>query len=198
LHYSAIIDNTSLVYLTHLHGRRSFFENLRNLFHALYVPMEVKNEYAKGVAKEPAREWLLDRLKPEQGFFRLCTAYDSVTMLFATGFKGMDKGEAEGYAQFKKINAQIIISDDKGFVNALKILDPGIRVFSTLHLICWLDISMLIPDWNEIVKKIHQVRPFNSTELHIAYNDVLKKFGLNKTKKEISKKCSLKGILGTS
>jgi len=196
--YSAIIDNTALVYLTHLHGKRSFFEYLRSLFETLYIPTEVKNEYAKGASLEPNRNWLLNRLKPEQGFFRLCTAYDSFAMITVTGFKGMDKGEAESYAQFKKINAQFLISDDKGFVNALQQLDPTIKVFSTLHLLCWLDIQSLISDWNDIINRIHHIRPFSSGDLHIAYNDVLKKFGIDKNKKEISKKCSLKGILSAN
>jgi hypothetical protein len=118
-------------------------------------------------------------------------------MIAVTGFKGMDKGEAESYAQLKKINAEIIISDDKGFTTALGILDPYIKVYNTLHLICWLDKQSLVPNWNALIKQIHLVRPFKSTELHTAYHDILKRFGINESKRSISKKCSLKNILST-
>lgn len=193
--YSAIIDNTALVYLTHLPDGTSFLQNLRNIFHTLYIPMEVKNEYARGVESEPARNWLLERINPEQGFFRLCASYDSFTMIAVYNYKGMNKGEAESYAQYKKIQAQVIISDDKDFASALNTLDKYIKVYNTLHLICWLDIYTQNLDWGDIIKKIHHIRPFKSNELRTAYIDILEKFGINKTKKEISKKCSLKGIL---
>ncbi len=194
---SAIIDNTALVYLTHLHDKRSFL-NLRSLFDTVYVSVEVKNEYAKGAALDINRNWLLKRLHLEQGFFRLCTVYDSFAMVAVTGFKGMDRAEAESYAQLKKINAEIIISDDEGFTTALGILDPYIKVYNTLHLICWLDKQSLVPEWNELIKQIHSIRPFKSAELHKAYHDILKRFGISESKKSISKKCSLKSILGTS
>jgi hypothetical protein len=66
---SAIIDNTALVYLTRLHDKRSFFENLRSLFDTVYVSVEVKNEYEKGAALDLDRNWLLKRLHLEEGFF---------------------------------------------------------------------------------------------------------------------------------
>jgi hypothetical protein len=144
--FSAVIDNTALVYVTQLHGKRPFFEQFKNIFHTLYVPLSVKNEYEKGLTLEPNRSWLLDRLNPEQGFFRLCTSYDSFTLLLVDGYKGMDKGESESYAQFKKISAQVIISDDKAFTKAIAELDRGIKVYSTLHLICWLEV--LLPGAN--------------------------------------------------
>lgn len=193
--FSAIIDNTALVYLTSLHhGKTSFLDNLRNLFSAIYIPMEVKNEYARGAITQPDRNWLLDRLKPHGGFFRLCTAYDSFAMVLVDGFKGMDRGEAESYAQLKRISANIIVSDDKRFVKALETLDPTIRVYSTLHIICWLDLLSLGIKWAEIIPKIHDVRKFESADLRKAYNDMLKILGLNLSKKEISKKCSLKKL----
>lgn len=194
--YSAIIDNTALVYVTQLHDKRSFFDQFKNIFHTLYIPMSVKTEYEKGLLLEPNRLWLLDRLKPEQGFFRLCTSYDSFTLLLVKDFEGMDQGESESYAQFKKIGAQLIISDDKAFIKALGKLDPGIKVYTTLHLICWLDVLNYLPaNWNSIVTTIHAIRPFQSRDLRLAYKDILLKLGIEMPKKVLSKKCSLKTIL---
>jgi predicted nucleic acid-binding protein len=194
--FSAVIDNTALVYVTQLHDKRSFFDQFKNIFHTLYIPMSVKNEYEKGLSLEPNRSWLLDRLKPDQGFFRLCTSYDSFTLLLVDRFKGMDKGESESYAQFKKISAQLIISDDKAFAKALGKLDPGIKVYTTLHLICWLDIlNYLLVEWNSIIKAIHPIRPFRSAELRSAYEDILRKLGIKLSKNTLDEKCSLKAIL---
>jgi len=161
--------------------------------------MSVKNEYEKGLPLEPNRSWLLERLKPDQGFFRLCTSYDSFTLILVDGFKGMDKGESESYAQFKKISAQLIISDDKAFTKALGALDPGIKVYTTLHLICWLDmLNYLLIEWNSIIKAIHTIRPFKSNDLRSAYEDISRKLGIELSKKVLSEKCSLKAILSQS
>ena len=195
MYQSAVIDNASLIYLSHLHKRKSFFHYLNNLFHTIYFPSEVVKEYARGSAKEPHREWILQRLNPEQGFYRLCNTYDSFVMITVENYKGIDKGEAETYAQLKKVNAHLIISDDKPYINALKQLDSSIKVYSTLHLICWLEVSGLIPNWLELIREIHKIRPFQSKELREAYLEVAQKLGLSILKKEISKKCSLSKIL---
>jgi predicted nucleic acid-binding protein len=194
---SAIIDTTTLVYLTRLHETHSFLDKLKSLLETLYIPLEVKNEYAKGVGKEPNRNWLLKRLDAQQGFFRLCTSYDSVTMNIVTGYKGIDKGEAESYAQQKEINARIIITDDKDFTSAVKSLDPAVTLYTTLHVICSLDIQGYLADWKTTIEKIHAIRPFSSSDLRCAYDFVLRELGLFKTKKEISNKCSLKRLIGT-
>src|SRR6266446_4114894 len=119
LNYSAVIDSATLINLTHLHHDKVFFHYLRNIFHTVYIPGEVKNEYAAGLEKEPQRDWILQRLQLDQGFYRLCTSYDSFVLSEINGFKGIDKGEAETYAQYRKIGAQFLISDDKKFINAL-------------------------------------------------------------------------------
>ena len=110
------------------------------MIHTLYIPMDVKNEYARGLGKEPARSWLLDRVNIEQGFYRLCTSYDTFVNMEVQRVIGIDKGEAECYSQFKKISAQILISDDNAFARAVDKLDKGIKIYNSLHLICWLDI----------------------------------------------------------
>ena len=195
MYQTAVIDNASLVYMSHLHKNRPFFHYLSSLFHTIYFPSEVVREYAIGSAKEPHREWILQRLKPEQGFYRLCTSYDSFVMITVENYKGIDKGEAETYAQLKKVNAQMIISDDKPFIAALKQLDSGIKVYTTLHLICWLEHTKLIPNWNELIKEVYRLRPFKSKELREAYLQVAMQLGIFSDKKMISLKCSLSKII---
>lgn len=192
---TAVIDNASLIYLSHLHKKKAFFHYLCNIFSTIYFPSAVVNEYARGTAKEPHREWIIQRLKPEQGFYRLCTTYDSFVMITVENYKGIDKGEAEAYAQLKKVNAHLIISDDKAFIDALKQLDSGIRVYTTLHLVCWLEHARLLPDWKEIINDLYQLRPFKSGELRQAYEQLAEKLGLNISKKQVSEKCSLSKII---
>lgn len=57
--------------------------------------MAVKNEYARGLGKEPARSWLLDRINTEHGFYRLCTSYDTFVNILVESLKGIDQGESE-------------------------------------------------------------------------------------------------------
>jgi predicted nucleic acid-binding protein len=192
---SVVIDNTSLIYISHLHKSKAFFHYLRNLFHTIYFPTAVVSEYAVGLKKEPHREWILQRLNPEQGFYRLCTSYDSVAKIFVENHRGIDKGEAEAYAQFKQVNAQFILSDDKKFIAAVRQLDASVRVYTTLHLICWLEHAGLIPDWYALVKEVHKVRPFKSQELRVAYLQVAERLGINTEKRKVSLKCSLSKIL---
>jgi predicted nucleic acid-binding protein len=195
LYQTAVIDNSSLIYLSHLHKSKPFFHYLNSLFHTIYFPSEVVKEYARGSAKEPHRGWILERLNPEQGFYRLCSTYDSFIMIIVENYKGIDKGEAETYAQLKKVNAHLIISDDKPFIKALKELDSGIKVYSTLHLICWLHVIGLLSDWENIVRNLYKLRPFKSAELREAYTTIIEKFSLSITKKEISKRCRLSKIV---
>jgi len=168
---------------------------LNSLFHTIYFPSEVIKEFAKGAIKEPHRNWILDRLKPEQGFYRHCNTYDSFVLITVEKYKGIDKGEAETYAQLKKVNAHFIISDDRAFINALKTLDSTIQVYTTLHLVCWLERLKLIPNWENLIQSIHQLRPFKSQELRIAYIEVTERLGLPLDKKVVSNKCSLSKIL---
>lgn len=195
MYQTAVIDNDSLVNLSYLHKSKPFFHYLNSLFNTIYFPSEVVKEYGFLADKEPHRDWIIQRLKPEQGFYRYCTTYDSIVLAMVQNQKGINKGEAESYAQLKKVNAHLIISDDKAFTVALKQLDSGIKVYTTLHLICWLHLAGLLPDWENMVKDVHKLRPFKSAELREAYATIVEKFSLSITKKEISKKCSLSKIL---
>jgi predicted nucleic acid-binding protein len=192
---TAVIDNASLVYLSYLNKETPFFHYLQSLFHTIYFPTEVVKEYEIGLPKEPHRKWLIERLNPDQGFYRYCSTYDSIVMVTVENYKGIDKGEAEAYAQLMKVNARFIISDDKSFINALKHLNSNIKVYTTLHLISWLEHSKFLPNWNDLIKHIHKIRPFKSKELREAYLEVAEQLGLFLPKKTVSAKCSLSKIL---
>jgi predicted nucleic acid-binding protein len=193
--YSLVIDSATLINLTHLQQSKAFFHYLHNIFHTIYIPGKVKNEYAAGLQKEPHREWLLKRLQPDQGFYRLCTSYDSIVLITVEKFEGIDPGEAETYAQYRKINAQFLVSDDKRFIKALISFDKYIKVYTTLHLICWLEISGYLKEWERLIKTMHGISAFSYKDLRITYTDILQRFGIDKSKKEISLKCSLKNII---
>lgn len=192
---TAVIDNASLVYLSYLNKETPFFHYLQSLFHTIYFPTEVVKEYTIGLPKEPHRNWVIERLNQDQGFYRYCSTYDSFVMVTVENYKGIDKGEAEAYAQFKKVNAHFIISDDNSFIEALKYLDSGTKVYTTLHLISWLEHSKLLPNWNDLLKHVYKIRPFKSTELREAYLEVAARLGLSLPKKTVSAKCSLSKIL---
>lgn len=192
---SAVIDNASLVYLSHLNLKKPVFQYLKNLFNTIYIPTEVVKEYAAGINKEPHRKWILDRLNPEQGFYRFCTTYDTFILVMVEKYKGIDKGEAETFAQLKKVNANIIISDDVRFIETLKKLDGSIRVYSTLHILSWLEHAGFIADWNFMICEIYKIRKFNSMDLRNAYIETAKYLGLHIPKKQISAKCSLTRLL---
>lgn len=195
MRYSAVIDNSSLVYLSHLHTRKSFLHYLQSLFHVIYFPTEVVNEYVKGSDREPFRIQLIERLKPEQGFYRLCTSYDSLVFEMVKDYNGIDKGEAEAYAQFKKVQAQIIISDDRKFESAIGKLDSGIRLLNSMHILCWLELANFIPDWTFFINHLHTIRPFNSKDLKRCYMQVASQRGIKVSSKKVSEKCNLKRIL---
>ncbi len=192
---TAIIDNSSLVYLSRLNKHLPIFNFLNNLFHTLYFPSEIIKEYGNGALKEPHRIKIIDKLNPDQGFYRHCNTYDSLVMVMITNQKGIDLGEAEVYSQYKKVNAHLIISDDKPFTNAITKLDKHAKIYTSLHLICWFELNGFVTNWMEIVKEIHKIRPFHSHELRTAYMEVNKMLGLEVSKKMISNKCSLTKIL---
>jgi len=60
------------------------------------------------------------RLNLDTGFYRLCASYDSISLAIVASIKGIDKGEAEAYAQYLQVQANFIISDDREFVTQIK------------------------------------------------------------------------------
>jgi hypothetical protein len=148
-----------------------------------------------GIRNEVEREWILSRLSLEQGFYRLCSTYDSVSLAFIKDIKGIDNGEAEAYSQYLKVQANFIISDDKAFISSITKQYPTVKIFSTIHLLVWLELAGFVSDWNLLINLLFGVRKFNSKQLREAYIDVSKILGINVDSKLLSKKCSLKAII---
>ena len=109
-----IIDNDSLVNLTKL-TEFNIFKFLRNIFKQILIPEKVKIEYEKQLIKEPQRRFILDRLRPNEGFWALCTRYDTLSNVLLFTHEGIDKGEAEIISQAEKTGVGLVISDDIPF-----------------------------------------------------------------------------------
>jgi predicted nucleic acid-binding protein len=129
-----VVDNAALINLTILKDF-SIFNLLKNLFFQIHIPTKVKSEYEFMLRHKPERAWLLERLKPNTGFYSFCTRYDSIVLCTIQTVKDIDAGEAEAVAQFLKVNANYILSDDHRFTVALKMKEPNIKVLSTLHIL---------------------------------------------------------------
>ena len=94
-------------------------------------------------------------------------------------------------SQKRSVEAHYILSDDLKFQSAIKSIDSTIKVFTTLHIIAMLDIREFVTDSESIVKTLHSVHPFKSSQLRTAYIESAKELGITLSKKVLSKKCSL-------
>lgn len=156
--------------------------------------MEVKTEYERVLAREPDRYWILERLRPDEGFYSLCSSYDSFSVDFYKTIKDIDSGEAEAAAQQKKIGANYVLSDDLKFQRAIKKIDPSIRVITTLHVIALLDLNKFLLDVKPLLRIHISNNPFSSSDLRTAYVDSAREISVVLTKKEISQKCGVKEL----
>lgn len=77
------------------------------------IPEKVRIEYEKQRIREPKRNFILDKLRPNKGFWVLCKRYDSFSNVVLYKYEGIDNGELEIISQSKKTGTKLIISDDK-------------------------------------------------------------------------------------
>ncbi|NOZ36066.1 MAG: hypothetical protein GXO80_12310 [Chlorobi bacterium] len=182
-----IIDNDSLVNLTGLE-EFNIYNLLRNIFTQILIPTEVKKEYEKCLEKEPKRRFVLERLRPNEGFWSLCTRYDSYSNVFLFKHKGIDKGEAEIISQSEKTGEQLIISDDVKFKAACENLHKNVRIYNTLFVLAILDIHSYLNDSVNVFKKLYKNRQFKHNDLIEAYNQASKELRIQSKKVSVSKK----------
>jgi predicted nucleic acid-binding protein len=187
LRRTAVVDNDALINLTHL-KEFNIFHSLRLLFSQIFIPMEVLREYEVMKLKEPNRIWFLEKLKPDQGFYSLCTKYDSISLAILKTIKDIDAGEAEAVAQHQKLGAHYIISDDRRFKNALSKALPRVKVFSTLHVIAMLELSKFIDNRNKLLQKLHSVSPISKETLITSYRESATELAIRITRDEIYSK----------
>ncbi|MBL0745014.1 hypothetical protein [Chryseolinea lacunae] len=190
---TAIIDTTTLVSFTYLKDL-GIFHYLRSYFHRVHIPTKVKTEYEAMLGREPSREWVLERLRLNEGFYSLCTKYDLITLQIYKTVAGIDDGEAEAAAQQKVVGATYILSDDVIFSNALKQIDRHIKVITTLHVIALLDMNQLLSNRDEILRTFHRRRKFKSIHLRQAYTEIVAGLGLQMHKKVLNAKTSMKAL----
>lgn len=190
-----IIDTSVLICFTEIRNEVDVFVCLRSIFSQVLIPTEVKAEYERGIEKEPHRNWLLEKLRPNFGFYTLCTQYDTIVLAMIRDTKGIDSGEAEAVAQYNKSGAYYILTDDAKFTNSINSIYPEIRVISSLHIIAIIDFLKLLPDCQVLKRKIHKKLNYKSKQLRAAYELIAKDLGVSLLGRDISKKTSLKNIL---
>jgi predicted nucleic acid-binding protein len=190
---TAVIDNDTLVYLTKLKHLK-IFDSLRSLFQQIHIPQEIRREYEIQQGREPDRVWILDRLRPNEGFYSFCTRFDKIVLTILQGEKDIHRGEAEVFAQQKEVNAHYILSDDSRFRRAIKAIDSNVKVLTTLHIIAMLDIRQLLMNSEEILKALHAHYRFESFDLRTAYKEAARELGLYLPKKVLNNKCSFKKL----
>ncbi len=186
----AVVDTSTLINLTFI-KHLQIFNHLQNLFLRIHIPTKVKSEYELTLRHEPDRAWLLERLKPNEGFYSFCTRYDSTVLSIIQSVKHIDAGEAEAVAQLKKVNANYILSDDERFSKALKKIDPYVKVISTWHVLAMLDLLQIVLNSDEIIRALYKRCPFPKSRLRKAYVESYREFGLRPSKKHINQKCDL-------
>jgi hypothetical protein len=150
--------------------------------------------YEIQLAKEPDRVWMLDKLRPNEGFYSFCTRYDKIALSVIQSKKNIDKGEAEVVAQQKEVNAHYILSDDLKFHKAIKAIDLNVKILTTLHLIAMLDIRQLLINSKEMLRELHSHYKFESFDLRTAYKESARELGLDLPKKILNNKCSFKKL----
>ena len=186
-----IIDNSALVYLTRLQEHCDIFSFLRSIFTQVLIPSEIKNEYEKGVIKQPERNLLLQKIRLNRGFYALCTRYDSIEFKLLATTKGIDAGEAEAAAQHRKVGAYCIISDDKDFTAAILKIYPNIKIITSLHIIAMLELQKIVISCDKLKLRLCEICPYKSRHLREAYMQTSEVLGLNIHNKVISKMTSL-------
>lgn len=188
---TAVIDNDTLVNLTKL-KRFGIFDSLRSLFQQIHIPQQVIKEYEIQQEREPDRVWMLNHLRPNIGFYSLCTRYDQIVLSFIASEKNIHKGEAEVLAQQREVLAHYILSDDLRFHKAVKSIDPKAKLLTTLHIIAMLDIRQLLPNTKDILKALRPHYKFESNNLRQAYTASARELGFILNKKMLNEKCSFK------
>ena len=181
-----IIDNDALVNITQL-ADLDIFKLLRNIFQQILIPIEVKNEYEKQRMREPQRSFILNRLRPNEGFWALCTRYDLLSNVLLFTHKNIHKGEAEIISQAEKLNIRLVISDDVSFKNACIELNKNVQIYNSLFLLANLDMHGFVYDNIEFFTKLFKTRPFKHEDLISAYKIVGKQLGIRPNPEKISK-----------
>ncbi len=192
-HKRIIIDNSVLSLIPSFKSIK-FYNQIKLLFSEILVPMEIKNEFAKQIGKHPERQIILDFLGLSNSFYKLCTTYDTVVFETIKTVKGIDKGEAEAVAQYKKIPVFGILSDDYTFWKAAQSANLSLRLFDSLYIFAMLDLQYYLPNRKDCFKEYHQMRKFDAPKLKTAYQVAYNDLSLSYTTRELYAKYNFKNL----
>lgn len=190
----AVIDNDSLNFLTKMERSVLVFPLLRSVFQGLHIPAEVKTEFERNMPEDKAHQRVLQQIGLSNSFLKLCTTYDIFSKILLQGVKDIDPGEAEAFAQYKKIHAHFIISDDRKFAAAVRKQDPTIRIIDSVFLIAWLDQMSLLASPKTHLRALHQHRRFTPQQLRSAYKDAALMQGKKLKNRELQRKTNFKSL----
>jgi hypothetical protein len=192
MHKSCVIDTSSLVYLTAL-APYNIFHHLRFFTNQLHIPPTVKEEYERGLLKDPARQKIIEKLRINEGFFSYCTRYDTITLEILKTARNVDLGEAHVAAQQKFVQAQYIISDDQPFIDSIRSVDKYVKIINSLYLIAYFH-YLGLPNTVEMLRKLRSVRTFSQVQWQSAFRNVVSDLGVYISKKEFNNRTQFKKI----
>lgn len=188
-----IIDN-SVLRLIPSFKSFNFYNQVKLLFSEVLIPQEIKLEFAKSMDHYPERQKILDTIRIAKSFYVLCTTYDPVVLDTIKTIKGIDKGEAEAAAQYKKTTVFGILSDDYVFWKAAQQAQLNLRFIDSLYVFALLDIQGFLPDRQECFKEYYAKRKFDAKKLRVAYEQAYSHLSIQHTKKQLSEKCNLQKL----
>lgn len=192
---TAVIDTDSLSFLTRIERNLPVFPILRALFQGIHIPTEVKTEFERNMPDEFVHQRVLGQIRLSNSFLKLCTTYDIFSKILLEGVKDIDPGEAEAFAQYKKISAHVIISDDRKFASAIQRQDPTVRVINSIFLFAWLDLVGFLPNAKAYLRALYQLRRFPSKQLRTAYQQAALMQGRKIKNRELQRKTNFR-LLG--
>lgn len=206
---SLIFDANVFYCFDEIEDNKTRFTNiLRSLtINKILVPQEVHTEIERMGIKYPrlinqSQFWSNQIITGN--IFKLCNTFDSVVMDFAKS--RVDAGEAEAIAQSQETKVSYFITEEIKCLPFIKEYYSHIKTYSTFFLISLADLSGLLPNYNEIVKKYlikvahcDKRKPNKQKEISIKlryeYAEAQRMLGFPKDKKLISQKTNIKNLL---
>ena len=193
---TAIIDNTVLANFMDS-GQIGILNSSNLIFKTLFVPEAVHYEFLNVKGKLlHARTRFSDGIKIDKGYYRHCNTYDPIILGSFSRKDGVDPGEAEAISQAAKRGISIIITDDRKCRDYIEKKFAHIKTYSTLTIIALLDLSGWLPDRNKNFQQLYMSCSFTAAQLRVAYIQASQHIGITLKGKALSKKSSLKSIIG--
>lgn len=184
----AILDNSVLANFIDS-GQLSILEKARQAFKYFLIPQEICREFLSvSPAYLIARERFAQKLRIDQGFYRLCTTVDPIVMGLLQTQKGVDAGEAEAIAQAVKRNVMTFFTDDRRCEDYIRRHYSHIRCYNSLIIVAILDLLELLPDVKTCWKNLHKFRGFQQADVRAAYERAARDWDIKLDKPDLWQK----------